>query len=201
MEQSACCLETELASVWVSFVTFCQTVSGPCCLRRQLGHHVPVPKKTWTGVCLNGARAWRPARTWAGLCFLIWLTNLSGVQSAGRSTQPPPSSAPARKYIAVPSWVKRPRVRTAVAAASLAQAPWLLQHLQPSRCCLRRGHVCVSLVDSFGPCHDPQGGGVCTRGQCLNWRARVLTAPSTTDSAHWLTKKVGAADKAPGTGM
>ena len=40
----------------------------------------------------------------------------------------------------------------------------LLLELQPSRCsfesCLRRRHVSVSLVDSFGPCHDPQGGGV-----------------------------------------
>ena len=39
VEQSACCLETELASVLVPSVTFCQTVSGPHCLRRQLEHH------------------------------------------------------------------------------------------------------------------------------------------------------------------
>ena len=122
MEQSACCLETELASVLVSSVTFCQTVSGPYCLRPQLEHHVPVPRRTWTGVCLNGAGAWKPARTWAWLCFLIWLPILSGVQSPGRSTQPPRSSAPARKSTAVPSRAKRPRGRTTVAAASLTEA-------------------------------------------------------------------------------
>ena len=43
-------------------------------------------------------------------------------------------------------------------------SPRLLQHLQPSRCsfesCLRCRPVCVSLDDSFDPCHDPHGGGV-----------------------------------------
>ena len=65
-----------------------QTVSGPYCLRRQLERHVPVPKRTKTRVCLNGVGAWRP------LCFLVSLMIRSLVQSPGRSTEPPPSSAP-----------------------------------------------------------------------------------------------------------
>ena len=164
MEQSACGLEAELASLLVSSVTLCQTVSGPYCLRRPLEHHVPVPKRTRIGVCLNGAEAWRPARTWAGLSSSFGCRICLGCSRL----VDPPSHRRLRRH--------SPQVyRSAVTGEETAgqdygrscvcgTSPWLLQHLQPSRCsfgsCLRRRHVWVSLPHSFTPCHNPHGGGV-----------------------------------------
>ena len=113
VEQSACCLETELASVLVSFVTFRQTVSGPYCLRRQLEHHVPVPRKDQDTSLLERSRSMQAA-------LLPHLANES-VSSAIHPATAVFGDA-ARKSAAVPSWVKRLLVRTSVAAASSAEA-------------------------------------------------------------------------------
>ena len=123
VEQSACCLETELASVLVSSVTFCQTVSGPPCLSRPLEHHAPVLKKGLDRSLLDRSRGLEACQN-TGRALLphlaaesVWSTVAWSIYAATAVI-----GATARKSTAVPSRVKRPRVRTTVAAASLAQA-------------------------------------------------------------------------------
>ena len=154
VEKSACCLDTELASVLVSFVSFCQTVPGPYSLRRQLEHHVPVPEKDQDTRLLERSRSMQAA-------LLPHLADESVSSAIHRATA----------VFGASPHVHRCAVMGGETAGQdhgrgcvIGRSSWLLQHLQPSRCsfesCLRRRHVWVGLPYSFTQCHDPHGGGV-----------------------------------------